>query len=85
MTKRQMRLYERKRRLRMQKATCCTNNYLKMHHKPMIKRSIRENIIHAAALAGCDIDGDFIEYAGNKYYVHCMIGIVVRHVKCIIR
>lgn len=78
-SKREIRYIKRKKRSNMPR--CFTNNYLKMHNKPMLKRDIRDNILKAAVKSGCEIDGDIIMYCGNKYFIHCMMGIVVRDIR----
>lgn len=55
-----------------------TNNWLKMHNYPMFRNHIREKILEFSMECFRDLDGDFIYYAGMKYYVYILRDSVIR-------
>lgn len=54
------------------------NNWLKMHNYPMFRNHIREKILDFSMECFRDIDGDFVYYAGMKYYVYILRDSVIR-------
>lgn len=55
-----------------------TNNWLKMHNYPMFRNHMREKLLNFSMECFRDIDGDFIYYAGMKYYVYILRDSVIR-------
>lgn len=55
-----------------------TNNWLKIHNYPMFRNHIREKILEFSMEYFRDIDGDFVYYAGMKYYVYMLRDSVIR-------
>lgn len=47
-------------------------------HIKITDEKLKQEILEASRHSGLNIDGDILFYNGERYYVHCKLGIVER-------